>query len=233
MVVTRKDEQVEFYLPVENDHFEAWIYTPFGLGKHNIQLAITGQEEKIILGNTNLDSSQVSKSKDLLFFSVVNISTDPLRYLIPTRMVQSDHEYISSMSQLITYKSSTLYGKASSVYTFIKENIDVLTVNTINYTALDVYENYEGTRREIAYYTTALLRAQEIPARIIHGQNDFISHYWVEAFLNGRWFIIDPTGDQGIPDILVDQDQSPLMPSFNPNRNAYDVKYPNQKIVNH
>ena len=233
LVVKRKDEQVEFYLPVENDHFEAWIYTPFGLGKHDIQLAITGEEEKIVLGNTNLNSNQVSKSKDLLFFSVVNISTEPLRYLIPTKMVQSDHEYITSMSQLITYKSSTLYGKASSVYTFVKENIDVLTVNTVNYTALDVYENYEGTRREIAYYTTALLRAQNIPTRIIHGQNDFISHYWVEAFLNGRWFIIDPTGDEGVPNLFGDEDESPLMPNFNPNRNAYDVKYPNQNIINH
>lgn len=233
ILVSRGQEQIEVYVPVENNHFETWIYTPFGLGRHNIQVALTGDEEKIVLDGQSLSNEQVSKAEDLLHFSVVNISNDPLRYLIPTKMVQSQHEYLTSMSQLLTYKNNTLYSKARSIYDFMVEDIEVLPSNTVNSSALDVYKNYKGTELEIAYYMTALLRAQNIPARIIKGNNDFIQHHWVEANLNGKWLVIDVTGDDLTSDRIEGIEPIILPPAFGGVHSQYHLKYPQKSILNH
>lgn len=231
--VSRDEELIEFYVPVTNNYFETWVYTPFGLGKHNVKVSITAPEEKVVLDQEIEFDQMQSKAKDLLHFSVVNVDNTPLRHLIPTKMVQSQHEFLTSMSQLLTYKNNTLYSKARSIFDFIVENIEVLPVNTTNFSALDVYTQYKGTQLEIAYYTTALLRAQNIPARIVRGKNNFAVHYWVEADLNGRWLIIDTTGDQSYQTFIEYEEDLPFPPTFNGSTNDYTTRYPQQTILNH
>jgi transglutaminase-like putative cysteine protease len=166
-------------------------------------------------------------------FSVVNISDQVIRYSIPTKNVQSDDNYIASMSNLISYRYSTNYSRAKALYDFVEEEVLVLEINPIKYTALDVYEAFEGTKKEIAYYLTALLRAQKIPARIVEGDSDFSTHLWVEAFLNGSWLILDPVGDSQYIEIIVDESYEPLEASFNGKRSIYNNRYPTQTVLDY
>lgn len=231
--VSRKNNTLDFYIPVENNSFSTEIYTPFGLGKHNVEISITQKEEKVIFDPITSEPMQEEVDDKLLFFSVVNLSDKTIRYTIPTKMVQSDDHYLSSMSQFITYQYHTNYSKAKAIYDFITEQIEVLPLNDVNYSALDVYEHYQGTTKEIAFYTTALLRAQNIPAKIIEGISEFNSHIWVEAYLNGDWLIIDPIGDNDYIEILAEDEQTNLPPRFNNRRYLYDDRYYIQRVLDY
>lgn len=225
VTVERGDSSLEFFVPVQNNSFYTHIYTPFGLGKHNVKVAISGAEEKVIFDPTSDNASHTKTDVDLLRFSVVNLSDHSIRYNIPTKNVQSDDELISSMSKLLSYKDHTNYSKARSLYDFIETEITVLSMHDVIFTAKDVYNEYMGTKKEIAFYLTALLRAQNISAKIVEGESDFNKHLWVEAYLNGSWLILDPVGDDDFVEILTSETTSELLPSFNASRTEYLSRY--------
>lgn len=230
ITVSKEDEQLEFYVPVENNSFETPIYIPFGLGKHNIKIAITPEEQKVTFD----DNGPIFKTEEklLLRYSVVNLEKESIRYKIPTKWVQSNNRFIQSMSNLLTRKYHTDYSKAKVIYNFIREDIEVLPVNEINFSALDVYEQFKGTKHEIILYFTALLRAQNIPARIVEGYSPYSSHRFVEAYLNGEWIIIDLFGDE----IIIDDESnlSTLVPAgFNASKSLYKNVYTAIVILEH
>ncbi|MBI9015036.1 MAG: transglutaminase domain-containing protein [Clostridiales bacterium] len=230
ITVSRGDEQLEFSVPVENNSFMTNIYTPFGLGKHDIKIAITPKEEKITFDNSvPIDAPN---EQLLLQYSVVNLSKYDIQYTIPTKMVQSNDRDIESMSKLLTRKFHTDYSKAKAIYDFILEDIEVLEINEINFSAREVYEQYQGTQKEIALYLTALLRAQDIPARIIEGSNAYVTHHWVEAYLNNEWIIVDPFGDSVLIELELDT-MMVLPPGFNASKTTYKNRYPEKIILEH
>lgn len=65
-------------------------------------------------------------------------------------------------------------------------------------TAVDTFEQKKGICRDFAHVTIALLRALDIPARMVSAYAwqldppDF--HAVVEVYLEGGWYLIDPTG---------------------------------------
>lgn len=220
ITVSRDNEQLQFYVPVENNSFHYKVYTPFGLGKHNIKIEITKP-----------DSDSNTLSSLLMQFSVVNLSKDEIRYKIPTKNVQSEDEYLQSMSKLLSYNYHTSYSKAKNIYDYIVENVEVLEVNEENYSAKEVYLELKGTKKEISLYLTTLLRAQDIPARIIEGKSEYASHYWTEAFLNGDWIIIDPVGDDVVYENPETFPTDILERNFNASSTKYDLRYPEQTIL--
>lgn len=230
--VTRKDQSLEFYIPVQNNAFFARIYTPFGLGKHDIKISVSAEEEKIIFDPLNPIDFEANDIT-LLQLSVINLSKESKRYVIPTKYVESDHSQIISMSNLLTRKYQTYYSKARAIYDFIVEEIEVLDENQVNYTATDVYEFFKGTKKEIAFYLTSLLRAQNIPARIVEGENQYFNHIWVEAYLNGDWIILDPVGDRMHFEDASLEILEILEPSFNGDARIYDVRYNIHNILDY
>ncbi len=230
VTVSRQNEQLEFYVPVENNAFKTPIYIPFGLGKHNVKVAITPEEKKITFDDNN--QSLPEEEKLLLKYSVVNLNKKSIRYTIPTIMVQSDHNSIKSMSKLLTNKYHTYYSKAKGIYNFIVEYVEILDVNESNYSALDVYEAYEGTETENILYLASLLRAQDIPAKVVEGTNSYVSHVWAEAYLNAQWIIIDPYGDAFRMDSEFNQTNE-LKPGFNNIRSFYTDRYPTIQVLDH
>ena len=115
VTVSRGEKKLQFFIPVTNNSFNDKVYTPFGLGKHNIKIKVSKAEEKVTFdeakkvtpnqSTTTLDSDL---SDDLLLqFSVVNLSKDNIRYKIPTKYVQSEDEYLKSMSMQLSYKFHT------------------------------------------------------------------------------------------------------------------------------
>lgn len=225
VTISRKNQSLDFFVPVENNSFHTYVYTPFGLGKHNVRIAISSAEEKVIFVPSSDNTMRAKAELDLLRFSVVNLSDQVIKYSIPTKNVQSNDELIVSMSNLLSYGHHTNYSKARSMYDFIQSEITILPIHDVIYTAKDVYEVYEGTKKEAAFYLTALLRAQNIPARILEGRSDFNNHVWIEAFLNGSWLILDPVGDTTYNEILTSELVTELKPSFNGRRSEYNERY--------
>lgn len=230
ITVSRDDEKLEFYVPVENNSFKTPIYVPFGLGKHNITIGITPEEQKVTFDSNG--PVYTTEEKLLLRYSVVNLEKKSNRYTIPTKLIQSNNRFINSMSNLLTRKYHTDYSKAKAIYNFIQEDIEVLAINEVNFSALDVYEQFKGTKEEITLYLTALLRAQNIPSRIVEGSNAYSTHQWVEAYLNGEWIIIDPFGDE----IVIDDGLTPsniISAGFNASKTLYRKLYISIVVLEH
>jgi transglutaminase-like putative cysteine protease len=147
-------------------------------------------------------------------------------------MVQTNDRDLRSMSKLLTRKFHTDYSKARAIYDFINGDIDILSSNETNFSARDVYEQFQGTKKEVALYTAALLRAQDIPARIIEGRNPYVTHYWIEAHLNAEWIIIDPFGDS----VLIESEFGTMLElpaNFNASKTIYKNRYPTKVILEH
>lgn len=187
----KKDSKIiSFDIDVINNAFKKKIFTPFGLGKHDIEICIDESYEKIVLDDYK---PELIKSDNILLkFSVVNTDNKNITYLIPTSNIQSDDKYIKSLAKLLTRKSETNYLKAYDIYDYIINYITVLDKNDENYTASDVNINFKGTKLEIMNFFVSLLRSIDIPARIVEGNKDYIFHQWIEIKISDRWIIIEP-----------------------------------------
>jgi hypothetical protein len=140
-------------------------------------------------------------------------------YLAPSRGIQSDDMSITALAAQLTAGAVNSYDKAMAIHDWVCENIyynydayygrveygDTSAVGTLasKRSVCDGYSNL----------TAALLRAAGIPAKKISGfalgissPNGFpvgfttdgdTNHAWNEAFVGGRWIIIDTTWDSG------------------------------------
>ncbi len=239
VTVTKNNKEVQFFIPVIQNSFSQKIYTPFGLGKHDIKIEITKKEEKIVFTNTNAkqphsdftDYDSKLEDNTLLRFSVININKDNIRYKIPTKYVQSGEHSIRVMSDSKTYKYQTDYLKVKVLYKHIVDDIEHIKYNETNFSAFDVYEQRIGTKKEIALYLTALLRAQNLPARVIRGNNDSSAHIWTEVFYNGEWILLDPVGTQ-VPNVIGgDIETIDVIPTFDASKSIYKRYFPEQRVL--
>jgi len=178
-VVTRSDESLTFQIPIQDGKFQGVVDTPFGIGKHDVILYAS--------------SSDTYKPDDrILQFSVVNDSRQVTRWLIPSPSVNTRDEYITSQSNLLSYKANGDYAKARNIFKWILDGTQLIQGDrNPPHTSKQVYLDNSGTEREICYLYAALLRAAEIPAKVLTS-NEKTPHYWVELQINGPWVDSDP-----------------------------------------
>ncbi len=175
--VTRGGETITQKVPVTDKAFSAAIYTPFGLGKHDVTL-YASKDERL-------------PQDRILQVSIVNISPQETRWMIPTTVIDSDSDYITSQSSLLTYKTYGDYMKAKQLFSWIAETVTVKPSTNTPAKASDIYLKKSGSEQEIAILYAALLRATEIPARVMTGTGN-VDHSWVEMQMNGQWVESDP-----------------------------------------
>lgn len=214
--VTKDTDRTDYYVPVVSGTFDAIIYTPFGLGKHNIRVFLdeTGELESVIdiidsletesslsldnfidfalLGNRN-----VNTNKPLMHFSVINISSDTIKNLLPSEFIDFDRPEIYELTTRLTFNLTSEYAKARAIYEWIYENY-TLTDKTFEGGFLSLYELIETTSAnevEICMLYAGLLRANDIQARIVRGSFEENSDYWVETYINGKWLVADIAQD--------------------------------------
>ncbi|AOX45418.1 transglutaminase family protein [Microbacterium sp. BH-3-3-3] len=119
---------------------------------------------------------------------------DAVRYLRPSRYVPSDalgdgipnfggaapRELVSLVPQWVADALSYVSGSSGPTDT-----------------ALDTLRSREGVCRDYAHVTIALLRALGVPARLVSvyapGLSPMDFHAVVEAFVDGRWEVVDAT----------------------------------------
>ncbi len=200
-IVSKGIEQVDFKIDIDdNGKFNAKIFTPFGLAKHNIS----------IYGN-----KRRAKDDLLIKFSVLNLSADEIKYLIPSEYVQSNTTEALSLASYLTYNSSGAYLKAKKIFDYIVTDISLenLTLSSLeslrNSNAVITYRH--ATPLELSITMCALLRASDIPAKIISGKISGRIYYVVEAKINGKWRIYDPISFvllQNNPDLAIQTNET-------------------------
>lgn len=236
VIVTLDNNRMDYYIPVNNGTFQGIIYTPFGLGKHNITIILDtlksedpltdASENKFTLDALIEKVIKVEQNyapvNTLMKFSVLNTSNAQIKYLLPTEYVNYDTPEIYNLINSLTFNLTNEYAKASVLYDWLVSSYDL--TNESVFTHLNKMQSVIGFKEanamEISLLYTGLLRASNIPARIVRGVTETESQYWVETYLNGKW---------GVASIIEEiRENSPSRLYFNINRSYF---YENFKTV--
>ena len=120
---------------------------------------------------------------------------DPIEMTWPSRYCDSDRLGPVSLDTFQGLRGKELVdavvGFVSSKLAYVSGSTDVLDGAT------EVYLARQGVCRDFAHLTTALLRAQGVPARLVSvyapGLDPMDFHAVVEVLLDGRWYVFDAT----------------------------------------
>lgn len=165
-----------------------------------------------------LNATPYEKNKEI--FSIRSNSGEVLDYFLqPDYMVDSENSQIVSTAKSITKGITNDYDRVVAVHDWVAKNIcydyDGLYGRTdeVEYIASDVLKSKKSVCQGFADLSAALLRAVNIPTRVVDGyalgigstsewtddifDNETINHAWNEAYVDGRWIIFDATWDSG------------------------------------
>jgi transglutaminase-like putative cysteine protease len=139
---------------------------------------------------------QTQNSNDIGESPISQTPPEVLTYLNPSRYCESD-----LLSRFAFEEFGHLYpgfSRVQAVCNWVFEQLDYTPGSTIaTTTAADVLLQRTGVCRDYAHLAIALCRAIGIPARYVAGYalnlhpSDF--HGFMEAFLDGKWYLFDPT----------------------------------------
>lgn len=144
--------------------------------------------------------------------TISNTDENSNRYLMHTQGIPAHDPIIADLARHIVGNESDNYKKLRALYSWVTQNIsydvDLLRfvkenpqhLPTVNVADTLFYK--KGICYHYAALLVALLRSQGIPSRIIGGQYTSASglsglHAWVEAEIQSRWVLVDPTLDSG------------------------------------
>jgi transglutaminase-like putative cysteine protease len=132
---------------------------------------------------------------------VEQLPPDTLIYLLGSRYCETDR--LSQVAWDMFGSTQPGWARVQAICNFVHDHL------TFGYeharstrTALEAFEERRGVCRDFAHLMIALCRALSIPARFTTGidygadpalgPTDF--HAYVEVFLDGRWYLFDPSG---------------------------------------
>ncbi|HID95729.1 MAG TPA: tetratricopeptide repeat protein [Candidatus Latescibacteria bacterium] len=125
---------------------------------------------------------------------------DLLPYLEPTIFVQSrDPRIVATARKIVADETNSLQA-TRRILNWVYSNMRPKETNVRFKSALEVFEDMEGTCTEYTLLFIALVRAAGIPARasvglLASGQGSFGPHMWAQVYL-GRWIDVDPSYNQ-------------------------------------
>ncbi|MDR1616674.1 MAG: S-layer homology domain-containing protein [Syntrophomonadaceae bacterium] len=198
-----------YYLAIYSNSGNSNTYSSI-VYKHDIPMNRTAGKwsfnvSPAFANNNNIFYSKRTDSNALAFYTLASIN------------VQSKAPEIQALAKQIAGGLSDPYEKALAIHDWVCNNIwyDFDSLSNLSpdtdTSALNTLITSRGICEGYASLTAALLRAQGIPAKLVHGYalgitggsvwTDSIlsggetNHTWNEAFLNNRWVIIDNTWD--------------------------------------
>ena len=132
---------------------------------------------------------------------ISNLPGEILIYLYPSRYCQSD--FIKDIAVKTFGNMIHGYSRVQAIQDWVTNHVSFCNnTSTEHTTAIDTYLSKTGVCRDFAHLMIALCRALNIPARFVTGidygsdrmlgPTDF--HAYVEVYLDGRWYIFDPSG---------------------------------------
>jgi len=113
--------------------------------------------------------------------------------LLPSTYIDYDTNDVYTIANAISFDQRSDYAKAQTIYEWLVENYRYAERGSDDSiaTAREMLGLRKGNEFELTLVYTGLLRALDIPARIVRGTSDEASHYWVEVLLNGKWILAD------------------------------------------
>ncbi|MEO5893281.1 MAG: transglutaminase family protein [Ferruginibacter sp.] len=138
----------------------------------------------------------IDESELLQSIPIVQLNTEVLPYLFPSRHCQSDKLRKFAIKEFGYIQNE--YSKALAITDWIFNNIDYISGATDSGTsAYDTLIQREGVCKDFAHLGIALCRALDIPARYFTGYaynlNPPDFHACFEAYIGGQWIFFDPT----------------------------------------
>ncbi len=138
------------------------------------------------------------RTYDLYTAKIINKNSEKennlSRYLAPEELIESDDKQIQNIAQNI--EGNTKQEIIDNVYKYLQNNIKY-TLIPKNLGAKETLRIKQGKCSEYSALMIALLRAKDIPSRMVCGniaRNEFSKHGWVEVYFdNYGWVAFDPT----------------------------------------
>lgn len=152
--------------------------------------------DALVLEAMRFDHS-IDASDVIMKFSLLNISSNQIKDLLSTDFVNYDHQDVYNLSTPITFRLTNQYSKSRALYQFIVENYQYAEQISDNglLTTRELTTLNRANSIELCFLFTGLLRSVDIPARVVRGVDTFSTYYWVETFINGRWYVSDIVSD--------------------------------------
>ena len=138
---------------------------------------------------------------------------DLIRYVRPSRYCESDKLLPTSYAEFGTLGGAEL---VLAVRGWVAGKLDyVLGSSRGTDGSVETLLARRGVCRDFAHLVVSLLRAKDVPARLVAAYAPHLSpmdfHAVVEAYVEGRWVVVDPTGlapRQGLARISTGADSS-------------------------
>lgn len=119
--------------------------------------------------NFDIDiETKLSAIESTASFPLKDIPEDIKIYLKSTKLVQSDDAELIALAKKLTSNSLTLYDAVNNIINFVSDNVKY-TYNPPEYDALYTLKTGSGNCQNFAHLSIALLRALNIPARVVGG----------------------------------------------------------------
>ena len=143
----------------------------------------------------------IAPAQDVGEVPVARLPAETLQYVYPSRYCESDRLYRFANREFGSIPPG--YARVQQIRDWVLDHVSFIS-NSSNATtsAVEVLVNRAGVCRDFAHVMIALCRALNMPARFATGidygadpslgPTDF--HAYVEVYLDGRWFIFDPSG---------------------------------------
>ncbi|WP_373649941.1 transglutaminase family protein [Schlesneria sp. DSM 10557] len=176
------------------------------------RLSITDQnpQELIPSGETQTLKTTSPETAELTVISLpipspARAGTADAEYLESSQYLQRDDEGVQKHANRAAGDATDAGVIAQRMETYVRDKLSKKNFSTAMASAAEVARNLEGDCTEHAVLLAAMLRARQIPSRVVVGLVyadrlfAFGGHMWTEARLNDQWIPLDATlGQNGI-----------------------------------
>ena len=195
---------VEPNRPVEKPYESTSATLELRVGNGKMPELPSAGAQRVTFGEDGQSATLVVDMFDNLPASGEDAAND--EYRIATTMVDGDDPLIQKLAARATRKldeDATAIAKADALRTFVHRHISKKGLGTAFATASETAKTRTGDCSEHAVLLCAMLRAEEIPARVASGlvyadrfagrENIFGWHMWTQALIEGHWVDLDAT----------------------------------------
>ncbi len=127
----------------------------------------------------------------------------PADYLKSNHFIKSDDPLVRRLAEQAVEGQTEAWAKALRIERWVHDHIKNKTFTEAFATADEVAKRLEGDCTEHAVLAAALCRAAGVPSRTAVGliyvprERAMGFHMWIEVWINGKWYALDPTLGQG------------------------------------
>jgi transglutaminase-like putative cysteine protease len=141
----------------------------------------------------------IDVAPDAAFVPANALPEDALQFLLPSRYCQSD--LLGGLAQSIVRGLKPGYPQVEAIRRWLHDNLTyAYGTSNASTSAIDTAQSKTGVCRDYSHLGIALCRSLNIPARIVvgylHQLDPMDQHAWFEAFVGGRWYVLDGTQNE-------------------------------------